>query len=55
MYVSFLNLEGRDKRGVVLLRKRLKGQDLKGYIREVEVQNDAQTIEEIKAAGAAAV
>jgi len=53
-YVSFLNLEGLDKRSVVLLRKRLKGENVKGYVRKVEVL-EAERKEEIKAASAVAV
>lgn len=54
-YVSFLNLDGLDKRGMVLLRKRLKGQNVKGYVREIEIQNEEEIVEEIKAASAAAI
>lgn len=54
-YVSFLNLDGLDKRGVVLLRKRLKGQITKGYVREVEAIENEEIKEEIKATSAAAL
>lgn len=53
-YVAFLNFEGLDKRRLVLLKKRLKGQSVKGYVREVELQK-AEEKEEIKAASAAAI
>lgn len=55
VYVSFLNLEGLDRRRLVLLRKRLKGQDTEGYNREVEVQGDDEIKEEATAASAAAI
>lgn len=55
IYVSFLNLDGLNKRGVVLLRKRLKGQNVKGYVREIEVQKAEELEEEVKAASAVAV
>lgn len=54
VYVSFLNLEGLNKRRLVMLKKRLKRQDIKGYIRDVTIE-EAEKIEEIKGAGAAAV
>ena len=55
VYVSFLNLEGLNKRGLILLRKRLKGQDTKGYLREVELQRGDEMAEEIKSASAVAL
>jgi hypothetical protein len=55
VYVSFLNLEGLNKRGIILLRKRLKGQNTKGYVREVELQKAEELEEEVKAVSAAAL
>ena len=55
VYVSFLNLEGLSKRRMILLRKRLKGETTKGYVREVELQETVELQEEIKAASAVAV
>ncbi len=55
VYVSFLHLEGLNKRGLIMLRKRLKGQDIKGYVREVEGVNNEEITEEIKSASAAAL
>lgn len=55
VYVSFLNLEGLEKRKIVLLRKRLKGQKTKGYKREVELLEDEEAKEEATAASAAAL
>ncbi len=53
VYVSFLNLEGLDKRKLVLLRKRLKGDDTKGYNRELEEIEEMKT--EAEAASGAVV
>ena len=53
VYVSFLNLEGLEKRKIVLLRKRLKGQDTEGYNREVEDEENEEIKEEVTAASAA--
>lgn len=55
VYVSFLNFEGLKKRGLVMLKKRLKRQETKGYLREVEAIKDEEIKEEIKAASAAAI
>lgn len=55
VYVSFLNLEGLDKRGLILLKKRLKRQSTQGYIREVDAIHTEEIKEEIKAASAAAL
>ncbi|TXD47220.1 hypothetical protein [Polaribacter sp. IC073] len=55
VYVSFLNLEGLNKRGLILLRKRLKGHDTKGYVREVTLDKEEEQEEKIKAASAVAV
>ena len=55
VYVSFLNLEGLDKRKIVLLRKRIKGQDTKGYIDELEWIEEEEIKEEATAASAAAL
>ncbi|SKB71595.1 hypothetical protein SAMN05660776_2667 [Salegentibacter holothuriorum] len=55
VYVSFLNLEGLDKRRIVLLRKRLKGQTTKGYKRELEENENNEIKEEATAASAAAL
>ncbi len=54
VYVSFLHLEGLNKRGI-MLRKRLQGQDTKGYLREVEALNNEEIEEKIKSASAAAL
>ncbi len=54
VYVSFLNFEGLSTRRIVLLRKRLKGHNTKGYKRETAVINE-ETKEEAKAASAAAL
>lgn len=43
VYVYFLNLEGLGKRKLVLLRKRLKDQDTKGYNREIEQKEELKT------------
>ncbi|MGV8944946.1 MAG: MFS transporter [Lutibacter sp.] len=55
VYVSFLHLEGLEKRKIVLLRKQLKGQDTKGYKHEVKHQEDNEIKEEATAASAAAI
>lgn len=55
IYVSFLNLEGLGKRKLVLLRKRLKGQSVKGYKREVESNNEEEIKTEATAASGTAV
>ncbi len=55
VYVSFLNFEGLNKRGLIMLRKRLQGKDTKGYLREVDAEKNEELEEEIKAAGAVAV
>lgn len=53
IYVSFLNLEGLGKRKLVLLRKRLKGQSVKGYTREVESEKEEAKTEATAASGTA--
>lgn len=53
-YISFLNLQGLSKRGIILLRKRLKGQTTEGYVRDEDLKK-AEEAEEIKAASAVAV
>ena len=55
VYVSLLNFEGLSKRRLVLLKKRLKGQSVKGYVRDVEIQDEETMKEEVKAASAVAV
>ena len=55
VYVSFLHLEGLNKRGLIMLRKRLQGKDTTGYLREVDAVTNEEIKEEIKAASAAAV
>lgn len=40
VYVSFLNLEGLGKRKLIILRKRLKGQSVEGYKREVQSEKE---------------
>ncbi len=54
VYVSFLNLNGLDKRALIMLSKRLKGKSTKGYKREVE-ENTEEHKEEIKSASAVAI
>lgn len=55
VYVSFLHFEGLDKRGLIMLRKRLKRQSTKGYLREVKaIENEARK-EEVQSASAAAI
>ena len=55
VYVSFLNLEGLNKRGLILLRKRLQGKDTKGYLREVQSSKNEVIEDEIMGASAAAL
>lgn len=55
IYVSFLNLEGLGKRKLILLRKRLKGQSVKGYKREVENSNEEEIKTEATAASGTAI
>lgn len=55
VYVSFLNLDGLSKRRLVILKKRLRGQSVEGYLREVEIDNEEVIAEEIKSASAVAV
>lgn len=55
VYVSFLHLEGLQKRKIVLLRKRLKGKDTKGYKRQIEKLDNEEIKEEATAASAAAL
>ncbi len=51
VYVAFLNFEGLNTRRMVLLRKRLKGETVKGYNRDVE-QKEEQKTEAEAASGA---
>ena len=55
VYVSFLNFEGLSKRRLVMLRKRIKGQNIEGYTREVEEITEEEEIEEAKATSIAAI
>lgn len=55
VYVSFLNLEGLDKRGLIILRKRFKFQNIKGYSRKAGSRTNEEIKEEAKAASAAAL
>ena len=55
LYISLLNFEGLNTRRLVLLKKRLKGKSVKGYIRDVEIQDEETIKEEVKAASAVAV
>ena len=55
LYISLLNFEGLNTRRLVLLKKRLKGKSVKGYVRDVEIQEEETMKEEVKAASAVAV
>lgn len=55
VYVSFLNLEALQKRRLVLLRKRLKGQSTEGYHREVEAEEKEELKTEAEAASGTVV
>ena len=55
VYVSFLNFEGLSKRKLVMLRKRIKRQNIEGYTREVEEIAEEEEIEEAKATSIAAM
>ena len=55
IYVSFLQLEGLGKRKLVLLRKRLKGQSVKGYKREMRNNKEEEVKTEATAASGTAV
>ena len=55
VYVSFLNFEGLSKRRLVMLRKRIKGQNIEGYIRELDEIEEEEEIEEAKATSIAAI
>lgn len=55
IYVSLLNFDGLNTRRLMLLKKRLKGKSVKGYIRDVEIKDEETMKEEVKAASAVAV
>ena len=55
VYISFLHLEGLNKRSIIMLRKRLQRQDTMGYLREVKAVTEDENKEEIQAASAAAL
>ena len=55
VYVSFLNFEGLSKRKLIMLKKRIKGQNTSGYTREVEEIKEEEEIEEAKATSIAAI